>query len=435
MADPYTDVSISSYNANPPPDDGSDSAANTATWAGVKTKLGDPLKTAFEALNTNIGAMVDKLLDGAGVTTDGSGATLTSSVQGKLVRQTASGITTITPDATSVTAPFIFAIVNDGGGDNTIDGSSSQTINGNATITLSDQQGIILFTDGSNWFAIGFPTNIQTAQIAANAVTAATIGAGVSPGLLHGLTLSNGTDATNDIDIATGTARNLADDFTIILSSALTKQLDATWAAGDNAGMRNSALDGGSIANRTYQIWLVSDGTTVDIYATAQATESGCLTALQAESGGSAYAYARRIGAIRRESGAIVPFQQYDDKFIRDTPVNDYNTASPGTSEVTPSLSTPAGIVTEAIISFTVDTGNTQTESYALVRPVAAANVAPAATRHTIFVPTSGSDNEAMTANLQIPTDTSSQIAFRLSASHQTTITTHGWIDRRNRLS
>lgn len=165
MADPFTDVSISSFNANPPPDDGTVSAENEATWANIKSKLADPLKTAIESLNTNVGAAVDKLVGGGGVSTDGSGATLTAGIQGKIVRQTANGITTTMPDATSVNAPFIFMLLNDGGGDNTIDTQSAQTINGNASITVPDQTGALFGTDGSNWFAIGLTPEATTTAL------------------------------------------------------------------------------------------------------------------------------------------------------------------------------------------------------------------------------------------------------------------------------
>ena len=51
---PYTSVSISGYNSSPPPDDGSQTSANKVEWAKHKTKIGDPLKTLAEAINTNV---------------------------------------------------------------------------------------------------------------------------------------------------------------------------------------------------------------------------------------------------------------------------------------------------------------------------------------------------------------------------------------------
>ena len=48
----YSTLSASGYNSSAPADDGSQVAANLVTWAGVKTKLGDPVKTLADAINT-----------------------------------------------------------------------------------------------------------------------------------------------------------------------------------------------------------------------------------------------------------------------------------------------------------------------------------------------------------------------------------------------
>ena len=51
---PYTSVSAVGYNASPPPDDGSQVAANLITWAGIKSKLADVVKTLADGINTNV---------------------------------------------------------------------------------------------------------------------------------------------------------------------------------------------------------------------------------------------------------------------------------------------------------------------------------------------------------------------------------------------
>jgi hypothetical protein len=56
VSSPYTSVVISDYNASPPDDDGSNVATNQLTCAKHETKLGDPLKTASEAVDTNVQA-------------------------------------------------------------------------------------------------------------------------------------------------------------------------------------------------------------------------------------------------------------------------------------------------------------------------------------------------------------------------------------------
>lgn len=66
----YTNVSISGYNTSPPDDDGSQVASNEIKWSNHKTKLGDPLKTAIEAIDTNVDTAITALNNCLGVTVD-----------------------------------------------------------------------------------------------------------------------------------------------------------------------------------------------------------------------------------------------------------------------------------------------------------------------------------------------------------------------------
>jgi hypothetical protein len=66
----------------------------------------------------------------------------------------------------------------------------------------------------------------------------------------------NGTDVTNDIDIYGGYCRSDDNTFNIVvLDNPRTKQLDAAWAAGNNAG----GLDTGTrAANTWYWLWAIA---------------------------------------------------------------------------------------------------------------------------------------------------------------------------------
>lgn len=45
---------LSNYNISPPPDDGSKVTSNRISWATIKTKLTDPLKTWIDAINASL---------------------------------------------------------------------------------------------------------------------------------------------------------------------------------------------------------------------------------------------------------------------------------------------------------------------------------------------------------------------------------------------
>src|ERR1043166_4206610 len=156
-------------------------------------------------------------------------------------------------------------------------------------------------------------------------------------GTLFGLTLSNNAgDATNDIDIAVGYCASndalIANYALIGLTTALTKQLDATWVVGTNQGMRAS---GAAIANTTYHIFAIlrPDTGVVDIAADTSVTGANVAANTNA-----AYTKIRRIGSILREAGAIVGFVQDGNWFMRKTAILDVNAVNPGTAAVTRTL-------------------------------------------------------------------------------------------------
>lgn len=155
MGAPYDEVDVNDYNLNPPADDGSQTESNKITWAGIKSKLADPLKTAIEAVNDAVASAFAKLIGGAGIRTVSTSDTVVEGDQGKLLRVTGSGATLTLPDATSVGTPFVFSVINRSGGDITLDGHSTQTIDGQTTATIPDGKGVTLYSDGANFHTDG----------------------------------------------------------------------------------------------------------------------------------------------------------------------------------------------------------------------------------------------------------------------------------------
>lgn len=150
MGNPYTSQSASGYNTSPPPDDGTQSEANRTKYATVKTKLADPVKTLADGINTAIVSAFTKIALN-NVSVQSGDYTVQSSDQGALIDVTGAATIT-TPAAATVAVPFMFAVRNDHSASITIDGNGSETIDGNATLTLPPNNGVLLATDGTNWF-------------------------------------------------------------------------------------------------------------------------------------------------------------------------------------------------------------------------------------------------------------------------------------------
>ena len=103
---------------------------------------------------------------------------------------------------------------------------------------------------------------------------------------------NNTTDSDHDIDISPGECRDTSDTVDMTLSSTLTKQIDAAWAVGTNAG----GLDTGTVAaNTIYHVWLI------------KRSDTGVVDALFSTSGSSPtmpanYDYKRWLGWVRTDS-------------------------------------------------------------------------------------------------------------------------------------
>ena len=247
-------------------------------------------------------------------------------------------------------------------------------------------------------------------------------------GYIDGLKLSNnGTDATNDIDIAAGVAADGGNAVLIQLSSALTKQLDATWAVGTNAGMRAS---GAAIADTTYHIFLIrrTDTGVVDIAADTSVTGANIAANTNA-----AYTQIRRIGSIVRTGAAIKAFTQVGDDFLWSTYATDRSsTAAVAWGLIT--LTLPVGIQVSPIM-----TGGWEQATAGQIA-VAVGSAADTGDASEVLVVFSQFATEKHGWNVGaggIFTDTSARINFRTTITGGTITTnilyTRGWRDLRGK--
>lgn len=242
---------------------------------------------------------------------------------------------------------------------------------------------------------------------------------------VKGLTLSNnGTDVTNDIDIAAGYA--VSDDAVprlMKLTSGITKRLDAAWAVGTG----NGGLDTGAIADTTYHLWLIqrSDTGVVDVLFSASATSP----TMPAN-------YDRKcpIGSIIRSGSAILRFVQNKNEFSLYTPVRLAAITNPGTGAVSRTLTVPTGVKVKAFINFVAGS------QAAIVQAVYFSSLDTedlAASRLNAPL-ASGAINAVAQAqiggNVDVWTNTSGQVRSRVEQSDGTTtlyIVTTGWLDPR----
>lgn len=263
---------------------------------------------------------------------------------------------------------------------------------------------------------------------------------------ISGLTLSNNAgDATNDIDIAPGSAgSNETTPRFMVLASALTKRLDANWSAGSGNGMRWS---GEAIANKTYHLFLgtKADGSDGEAFAypgtagtdaDSAAFAATVLAAWQAEPGGSSYVRVSRIGSIIRSGGAILGFRQTDNLFelnVRPT----VSSTNPGTSRNGIALTVPAGVRVRAQLVIGFASTTTSAEYCAIVRDPLLPDLAPDNSNCDMLLQTLSTAGVYRSAvSMQSLTNTSAQTFARCSASDAGTtlkVTTTGWIDTRGR--
>jgi hypothetical protein len=281
------------------------------------------------------------------------------------------------------------------------------------TVTLT--RATVLFNSSGGASAINFSAAPQVAVVL--------LAEDVSPidGYIYGLTLSNnGTDATNDIDIAAGAASDSTANAVMRLSAAITKRLDAAWAVGTNAG----GLDTGSIANASYHVWLIqrSDTGVVDALFSTSATAPTMPTN---------YDRKRRIGSIIRASAAILAFTQKGDLFQRDDASGDRSSTTAHAKALL-AVGVPSGIRVQPLIQ-------TYTAQNAAGSSSAAISDGNSSTYPDIGMGEIHAASEASYNYLPggIYTNTSAQIYYTLTITSGSlsfgVVNTLGWIDTRGR--
>ena len=165
---------------------------------------------------------------------------------------------------------------------------------------LQQDQYYKVIYDGTDFVLIG-----------KNPATTSTVGQSLLP---NQITISNGTDADHDINFTAGNF-NFDDGLGQAVATALTKQIDAAWVAGDNAG----GLDTGSVAADTfYHCYVIHNPTT----GVSDAIFTATYNSPTLPSGYTKKAYR---GAILTDgSGNIRKFIRKGNVFTFDAPITNY---------------------------------------------------------------------------------------------------------------
>lgn len=156
----YTEASISGYNSNPPPDDGSEVSSNEITWDKHKSKLADPIKTLAESINDNAATAFGKVfLNGSSsISVD---TTLTDTQYGKVLLTTNEITLTLTAAAT-LGDGWHCVVFNTDGNTVTIDPNGAETINGAATIDiLNANDAMVIYCNGTSFSAFGYDKELS----------------------------------------------------------------------------------------------------------------------------------------------------------------------------------------------------------------------------------------------------------------------------------
>lgn len=252
-------------------------------------------------------------------------------------------------------------------------------------------------------------------------------GSGSGGALLNyvsGLITSNDTDASHDINVTAGICRDSSDTIDITLAAEITKQIDASWATGDDAGGLSSSL---TVANTTwYHIFAVLIGGSADVLFDTSITCANGVT------DHSVTAY-RRIGSVLTDGSAnIIKYFQHGDHFIWDVPTLELSGAG-STTRVTLTLTTPLGVVCKSIFSCHGQQARGGDFVVLFLSPEQTdqAPSSSAAPGNTIY--SGGAANSHAGGQAEILTDTNSAITYRCFGTQSMWVYCSGWKDFRGK--
>lgn len=254
-------------------------------------------------------------------------------------------------------------------------------------------------------------------------------------GYIDGFQTSNDTDTAHDILVGPGVCADVlvGNDRIIELAAGITKQIDAAWAEGDDAG----GMATGTVANDTeYNLIVIEEDATpgnIDITFDVSATGANSPAGWTA---------VRRIGSVFTNGSANVhQYTQYLDHFHYDAGLNDVvDVGGTLATWITGTLTVPPGMRAHYRIRGTCGAtvltyGHVQTKGGAMGTGQNTASFVSQDNQVNASIGVGGGDGWVLV-------DASSQVEYRLNATgvppgsetwQALAIHTRGWLDTRGR--
>jgi len=247
----------------------------------------------------------------------------------------------------------------------------------------------------------------------------------ISPGRTLHINNNTGNPA-NAIDVTAGSAASDGTDpFIMTTAGFIGKRLDQAWAVGAGNGCW---LDGASMPNGTGHIFLIQRSDTGIVDLAASASISPTLP--------TPYDRKRRIGSIRRVSGAIIAFTQNGDEFLLSSTVIDFVVNNYGSGGIVRTLSVPVGIFVTALCSFSLQNQNSIGSSNEKITSLEQADIPTDVDNCDLKLSAEGAWSVSISTHKPTRTNLSAQIRTRglnIGSNHWYSCTTHGWIDKRGK--
>ena len=240
MSNPYISPVLTGYNENPPPDDGSSVEANRISWSKHILKIGNPIKTFSESINSSVSAAFGSVLfnDVIQVSSD---YTVVLADRGKLVVVSGALPRTVTLlDAATATSGFQIGVLNLTTKIVTVTGVNP--INGQSSHLIPPAGGLLVVSDGTIWSG---PFQSSASSVLHGTVVASRSLVKADGGVLLRSTASAAVTLTIDLDTTTA----YPDGFTVGLSVFGAGTVTLAGAAGVTLNWHN--FNGVTTGNRT----------------------------------------------------------------------------------------------------------------------------------------------------------------------------------------